>query len=170
MTAPLGLTKQQRTLLDFLHDREAHDLQAPSLDEMAAAIGLKSKSGALRLVCGLEERGYLVRKVARVRSVRLVHHRSHPVVHQLRDALINRLADLPADSLLTPLEVMRLVRDTPLDDAPAGKAPSASVPASTSIAGALTGAAPAAMRKVAGDLLTGDIYDSGAIGLCGGQP
>jgi SOS-response transcriptional repressor LexA len=117
VTEQLGLTKQQRLLLDFLRDREKEDLAAPSLDEMAAAVGLKAKSGALRIVKGLEERGYLVRKVARVRSVRLVHHRSHPVAQQLRDALTRRLADLPADSQLSPLQVMQLIRDTPLDDA-----------------------------------------------------
>lgn len=124
----LGLTRQQQRLLDFLRDREGQDLQAPSLDEMAAAVGLKAKSGALRLVCGLEERGYVVRKVARVRSVRLVHHRSHPVAQQLRDALVSRLADLPPDSRLTPLQVMHLVRDTPLDDAPVGKAAGGTAP------------------------------------------
>jgi repressor LexA len=124
MTAPLGLTRQQRLLLDFLRDREAQDLAAPSLDEMAAALGLKAKSGALRIVQALEERGYVVRKVARVRSVRLIHHRSHPVAQQLRDALIHRLADLPPETPLSPIEVMRLIRETPLDEAPApGDAP-----------------------------------------------
>jgi repressor LexA len=109
-----GLTPKQHRLLQFLRARESQALPAPSLDEMAAALGLKARSGAHRLVAGLEERGFIRRIVARKRSVQVIY-RAHPVADQLRGALIAAVAALPEGSRLTPIEAMTLIRETPLE-------------------------------------------------------
>jgi len=109
-----GLTPKQHQLLQFLRARESQGLPAPSLDEMAAAVGLKAKSGAFRLVEGLEERGYIRRMLARKRSIQVID-RAHPVADQLRGALIAAVAALPEGSRLTPIEAMALIRETPLE-------------------------------------------------------
>jgi SOS-response transcriptional repressor LexA len=41
----------------------------PSFDEIAAGIGLKSKSGVHRLVCGLEQRGVIRRLRGKRRAI-----------------------------------------------------------------------------------------------------
>jgi len=63
------LTKKQKDLLLFIHDRmNAGDI-APSFDEMREALKLKSKSGIHRLITGLVERGYLERLPHRARAL-----------------------------------------------------------------------------------------------------
>lgn len=63
------LTKKQKDLLLFIHDRmKAGDI-APSFDEMRDALKLKSKSGIHRLITGLVERGYLERLPHRARAL-----------------------------------------------------------------------------------------------------
>jgi len=63
------LTKKQRELLIFIHDRMQSGDIAPSFDEMREALGLKSKSGIHRLITGLVERGYLERLPNRARAL-----------------------------------------------------------------------------------------------------
>ena len=66
------LTKKQRDLLLFIHERvEAGDI-APSFDEMRDALGLKSKSGIHRLITALVERGYLERLPNRARALKIL--------------------------------------------------------------------------------------------------
>jgi DNA-binding MarR family transcriptional regulator len=113
MSDRFGLTPKQHQLLQFLRARESQGLPAPSLDEMAAAVGLESKSGAHRLVAGLVERGYVRRMLERKRSVRVID-RAHPVADQVRDALVAAVAALPQGCRLTPMEVMALIRETAL--------------------------------------------------------
>jgi repressor LexA len=63
------LTKKQKDLLLFIHERmKAGDI-APSFDEMRDALALKSKSGIHRLITGLVERGYLERLPHRARAL-----------------------------------------------------------------------------------------------------
>jgi repressor LexA len=63
------LTKKQKDLLLFIHERmKAGDI-APSFDEMRDALSLKSKSGIHRLITGLVERGYLERLPHRARAL-----------------------------------------------------------------------------------------------------
>ena len=114
MTPEYGLTPKQLELLNYLRLREAQGLAAPSMQEMAAAVGLAAASGALRLVEGLEARGFVRRLIARGRSVRVVY-REHPVEQRLRDALIDRLAALPPEARLTPIQLMELIRETELE-------------------------------------------------------
>lgn len=63
------LTKKQRELLLFIHDRMSAGDIAPSFEEMKDALGLKSKSGVHRLINALVERGYLERLPHRARAL-----------------------------------------------------------------------------------------------------
>lgn len=63
------LTKKQKDLLLFIHERMATGDIAPSFDEMRDALQLKSKSGIHRLITGLVERGYLERLPHRARAL-----------------------------------------------------------------------------------------------------
>ncbi len=63
------LTRKQRDLLLFIHERMSQGDIAPSFDEMKDALGLKSKSGIHRLISGLVERGYIERLPHRARAL-----------------------------------------------------------------------------------------------------
>lgn len=63
------LTKKQKDLLLFIHERMKSGDIAPSFDEMRDALSLKSKSGIHRLITGLVERGYLERLPHRARAL-----------------------------------------------------------------------------------------------------
>ncbi len=63
------LTKKQKDLLLFIHERMGSGDIAPSFDEMREALALKSKSGIHRLITGLVERGYLERLPHRARAL-----------------------------------------------------------------------------------------------------
>lgn len=63
------LTRKQRDLLVFIHERMSRGDIAPSFDEMKDALGLKSKSGVHRLINGLVERGHLERLPHRARAL-----------------------------------------------------------------------------------------------------
>ncbi len=63
------LTKKQKDLLLFIHERMKSGDIAPSFDEMRDALDLKSKSGIHRLITGLVERGYLERLPHRARAL-----------------------------------------------------------------------------------------------------
>ena len=63
------LTKKQRELLLFIHDRMTSGDIAPSFEEMKEALGLKSKSGIHRLINALVERGYIERMPHRARAL-----------------------------------------------------------------------------------------------------
>lgn len=66
-----SLTRQQQACLAYITARIAQDSIAPTLGEIAAHLALNSKSGAHRLVEGLEERGYIRRLKNRNRSISL---------------------------------------------------------------------------------------------------
>lgn len=63
------LTKKQKELLLFIHERMAAGDIAPSFEEMKDHLGLKSKSGIHRLISALVERGYLERLPHRARAI-----------------------------------------------------------------------------------------------------
>ncbi len=65
------LTRKQRDLLLFIHERLGEDDVPPSFEEMKNALGLKSKSGIHRLISGLEERGYIERLPHRARALEI---------------------------------------------------------------------------------------------------
>lgn len=65
------LTRKQRDLLIFIHERMAGGDIAPSFEEMKERLGLKSKSGIHRLIGALVERGYLERLPHRARALQV---------------------------------------------------------------------------------------------------
>lgn len=54
-----GLTEKQRELLDYINSYSQDRGYAPTYQEMADHLGLRSKSGVHRLVHGLRERGHI---------------------------------------------------------------------------------------------------------------
>ena len=66
------LTKKQRDLLNFIHQRVQRDGVPPSFDEMKEALDLRSKSGIHRLITALEERGFIRRLAHRARALEIV--------------------------------------------------------------------------------------------------
>lgn len=65
------LTKKQRDLLLFIHERLSEGDVPPSFEEMKDALGLKSKSGIHRLISALVERGYIERLPHRARALEI---------------------------------------------------------------------------------------------------
>ena len=65
------LTKKQRDLLVFIHERMQGGDVAPSFEEMKEHLNLKSKSGIHRLIGALVERGYLERLPNRARALQV---------------------------------------------------------------------------------------------------
>lgn len=71
---PAGLTPVMSTVLAFLRSFQAsHAGEMPTCDEIAAAIGMKSKSGVFRVLNLLEDRGY-VRRGRGARNIELIEH------------------------------------------------------------------------------------------------
>lgn len=66
------LTKKQKALLIYIHERMSVDDIPPSFEEMKDALGLKSKSGIHRLISALEERGYIQRLPHRARAMEII--------------------------------------------------------------------------------------------------
>jgi len=66
------LTKKQRDLLLFIHERLQKEGVAPSFDEMKDALNLKSKSGIHRLIGALEERKFIRRLPNRARALEII--------------------------------------------------------------------------------------------------
>ena len=66
------LTKKQKDLLMFIHNRVQETGVSPSFDEMKDALSLKSKSGIHRLITALEERGFLRRLPHKARALEIL--------------------------------------------------------------------------------------------------
>lgn len=66
------LTKKQRDLLLFIHERMQESDIAPSFEEMKDALNLKSKSGIHRLISALVEREYIKRLPHRARALEII--------------------------------------------------------------------------------------------------
>ena len=62
-------TPLQHKLYTYLAAFETEHGCSPSYEQMARAIGLKSKSGIHRLVCSLEERGFVRRLPRHARAI-----------------------------------------------------------------------------------------------------
>lgn len=87
------MTAKQKQLLDFIKAKLAETGVCPSMQEMADAMGQKSKSGVHRLVLALEEAGHVARLSWRARSIALPGEpkADKPVY---RDELLQLAADL----------------------------------------------------------------------------
>lgn len=91
------LTKQQLKLLTLIRDRLEIDGVSPSYDEMKDALSLKSKSGIHRLICALEERGYLHRLPNRARALEIVkfpEQKSPPVYKEFIENAVEAVSEL----------------------------------------------------------------------------
>lgn len=66
------LTRKQYDLLAYIADRLGNGGVSPSFQEMADALGLKSKSNIHRLVQSLAERGFIRRLPDRARSIEII--------------------------------------------------------------------------------------------------
>ncbi|KAB2888403.1 MAG: MarR family transcriptional regulator [Desulfobulbaceae bacterium] len=67
-----GVTPRQGQVLAFLRQRQADGLAAPTLQEIADAIGCRSKGHVSDFLAGLEARGHIRRIPGAQRSVALV--------------------------------------------------------------------------------------------------
>ncbi|PCJ01213.1 MAG: repressor LexA [Alphaproteobacteria bacterium] len=65
------LTRKQKDLLLYIHEKMSEDDIPPSFEEMKNALGLKSKSGIHRLISALVERGYIERLPHRARALEI---------------------------------------------------------------------------------------------------
>lgn len=69
----ISLTPKQSQLFRYLESyMSGPGSVAPSFDEMASAIGLVSKSSVHRLICALEDRGYIRRIPNRNRAIEII--------------------------------------------------------------------------------------------------
>jgi repressor LexA len=68
----LVLTRKQKELLLFIHERIDTTGVSPSFDEMKTALNLASKSGIHRLITALEERGFIRRLPHRARALEVL--------------------------------------------------------------------------------------------------
>ncbi|HEY8964283.1 MAG TPA: transcriptional repressor LexA [Alphaproteobacteria bacterium] len=109
------LTKKQRDLLVYIHEKMADGDLAPSFDEMKDALDLKSKSGVHRLINALVERGFLERLPNRARALQV---RKLPDGYTPKGADHSEVAQkarMVADlSQYRATQEQKLVRDVPL--------------------------------------------------------
>lgn len=87
-----GLTSRQADCLDAIR-RLTLDGTPPSFNELAADLGLKSKSGIHRLLSGLQARGFITWRPHSARSIQLLADEVSPA----------RLNRLPSVELRTAL-------------------------------------------------------------------
>ena len=66
------LTHQQEKLFQFINNFQLKSNVTPSFDEMKDGLGLKSKSGIHRILCALEERGYIRKLNNRARAIEVL--------------------------------------------------------------------------------------------------
>lgn len=117
------LTRKQRDLLVFIHERLKDGGVAPSFDEMKEALDLKSKSGIHRLITGLVERGYLQRLPNRARAVEVLRlpddlstttAKTPAKQSGATPSILDRISEKIADITTLPL-VGKIAAGTPID-------------------------------------------------------
>lgn len=67
-----GLTRRQNQVLTLLRSRQEHGLLMPTISELCQAMDLRSKGGIVRILRGLEERGFIRRLPNRARAIEIV--------------------------------------------------------------------------------------------------
>jgi SOS-response transcriptional repressor LexA len=115
------LTAQQSRLLDYLVSRDGP--VGPSFEEMADAIGLRSKSGVHRLVQGLEERGFIRRIGHRARSIEVIRFPGQAPLRELEGCVadIGRRGFGDPDTYARAFEALRsLARENRVEILPQG--------------------------------------------------
>lgn len=112
------LTRQQLKLLTLIRDRLELDGISPSYDEMKDTLNLKSKSGIHRLICSLEERGYLRRLKNRARALEVVKFPEQKVPPKFEELPSYRDANAPAASGVDFVEIPlmgKIAAGTPIE-------------------------------------------------------
>lgn len=66
------LTTRQAEALEFIKAFMAENGTAPSIREIVEGVGLKSTSGAHRLVVALEDRGHIQRLKVKARAMKII--------------------------------------------------------------------------------------------------
>jgi SOS-response transcriptional repressor LexA len=66
------VTRQQSTLLEYIARFQKENQYCPSFDEMAQALGLKSKSSISRMLDALAERGHIRKLTGLARAIEIV--------------------------------------------------------------------------------------------------
>ena len=102
------LTSKQLELLKFLEEKIGTSGVAPSFEEMKYALGLRSKSGIHRLICGLEERGFLRKLPHRARSIEILRSSSSLVKTKFQQK------SLSANENASPKQKAQEIRSIPL--------------------------------------------------------
>ncbi|MEX1827049.1 transcriptional repressor LexA [Luteibacter sp. CQ10] len=88
----LLLTSRQSNILDFIRARLTRDGEAPTLEEIGAALGIDHVSAVLKHVRSLQAKGRLVIEPNRARGIRLVEE-SDPLAADTMDLpLVGRIA------------------------------------------------------------------------------
>ena len=108
------LTKKQRELLIFIHEKMKDSAVAPSFDEMRVALGLKSKSGIHRLISALVERGYLERLPHRARALQ-VKRLPKELEEQASQNTAPLSAAIDADAMMSLPMYGRIAAGTPIE-------------------------------------------------------
>lgn len=98
-------TPRQAELLGFIRRSIGVDGSGPSLQEMADHLGLRSKSGAHRMLDALEARGLIQRLPNRARAIAVVD------MVTLSPAMTKRVRSLAQDSRITPERLIERALD-----------------------------------------------------------
>lgn len=106
------LTKRQSDLLVFIGEYQTREGFSPSFADMAAGIGLKSKSGVHRLLDGLVERGLVVRSFYRARAIDIVRKPDQSAREAALEARLKAIAGLTILQIVEdPDRVRRMAMD-----------------------------------------------------------
>lgn len=74
------LTTRQAAALQFIESYQRdHGAASPSLSEIAAAVGIRAKSGSHRLLEGLIERGFIRKRPHQSRSIEILRRASEVI-------------------------------------------------------------------------------------------
>jgi SOS-response transcriptional repressor LexA len=89
MNAPirLGISERMQECFTAIQTHILRHGSAPSYLQLKNALGLKSKSGVYRLVCELQERGWITFKARRPQSIAIVPHQPNAFGHILPPAV-----------------------------------------------------------------------------------
>lgn len=113
----IGLTREQHKLALYIQDFVAeNDGVAPSYTDMQAHMGLASRSGINRLICSLEERGWLRRIPHRARAIELLHQipTLREDVWKVAKAALERIGAAPSeDNIARVSTALRACNPTP---------------------------------------------------------
>lgn len=107
------LTPKQRDLLLYLQRYIDRARCAPSYEEMQTDQGLASKSGILRILIALEERGFIRRIPHRQRAIEILKRVTDPEAAPISDAAreayrvaLKQIAEPRADDSMYDLKVI----------------------------------------------------------------